>query len=158
MARRQGLKPAKRPAAKTVAADERARPFRAFSEAHDAHAGEEITVVCELSPAEAREKIMTSATIIRIAVMQNRMASIPIFLDGCIIVIIDDSKRRSGLGLFIGIDAINEFRYMHPIYHPRHIRNSVGLFFEIGNCTIIDITKVTSICLLTTRVVIFSDR
>jgi hypothetical protein len=89
MARRQGLKPAKRPAAKTVAADNMVRSLRAFSEAH---AGEVITVICELPLARAWEKIMTSATVSRIAVTQNRTASIVIFLDGCIIVIKDDFK------------------------------------------------------------------
>jgi hypothetical protein len=57
IARRQGLKPAKRPAAKTVAADNMVRSLRAFSEAHT---GEVITVICELSPAKAGEKIMTN--------------------------------------------------------------------------------------------------
>jgi len=89
MARRQGLKPAKRPAAKTVAADDMVRPLRAFSEVH---AGEVNTVICELSLAEAGKKIMTSATVSRIAVMQYRTASILIFLDGCIIVTEDDFK------------------------------------------------------------------
>ena len=42
------------------------------------------------SLAKAGEKIMTQATVSRIAVMQNRTASIPIFLDGCIIVTKDD--------------------------------------------------------------------
>ena len=94
MARRQGLKPAKRPAAKTVAADERVRPLRAFSEAH---AGEVITVICELSLAKAGKKIMTNATVSRIAGMQNRMASILIFLDGCIIVTEVISLKEVGL-------------------------------------------------------------
>jgi hypothetical protein len=73
------------------------------------HAGEVITVICELSLANAGEKIMTNAIVIRITAMQYRTASILIFLDGCIIVtnddFKDDSKRRSGLGLFISIDA-----------------------------------------------------
>ena len=100
------MKPAKRLAAKTVAADNMVRSLRAFSEAH---AGEVITVICELSLAKAGEKIMTNATVSRITAMQYRTASILIFLDGCIIVtnddFKDDSKRRSGLGLFISIDA-----------------------------------------------------
>ena len=65
MASRQGLKPAKRPAAKTVAADDMERSLRAFSEAH---AGEIIAVICELSLAKAGDKIMTNATVSRIAV------------------------------------------------------------------------------------------
>jgi hypothetical protein len=97
MARRQGLKPAKRPAAKTVAADDTVRSLRAFSEAH---AGEVITVICELSLANAGDKAMTNATVSRIAVMQYRMASILIFLEVCIIVIKDDSKWMLDLGLF----------------------------------------------------------
>ena len=87
MAKRHGLKPAKRPAAKTVTADDMVRSFRAFSEAH---AGEAISVSCELSLAKATDKIMTNATVSRIAVMQYRTASIPILLDGCIIVTKDD--------------------------------------------------------------------
>jgi hypothetical protein len=94
MARRQGLKPAKRPAAKTVAADDTVRSLRAFSEVH---AGE---VICELSLANAGDKAMTNATVSRIAVMQYRMASILIFLEVCIIVIKDDSKWMLDLGLF----------------------------------------------------------
>ena len=90
MSRRQGLKPAKRPAAKTVAADNMVRSLRAFSEAH---AGEVITVICELSLAEAGEKIMTNATVSRIDVMQYRTVSILIFQDECIIVTKDDPKR-----------------------------------------------------------------
>jgi hypothetical protein len=85
MARRHGLKPAKRPAAKTVAADNMVRSLRAFSEAH---AGEVITVIRELSPAKAGEKIITNATVSRIAVVQYRAASIRIFLDGCSIVVV----------------------------------------------------------------------
>ena len=65
MASRQGLKPAKRPAAKTAAAADMERSLRAFSEAH---AGEVITVICELSLAKAGDKIMTNATVSRIAV------------------------------------------------------------------------------------------
>ena len=67
MARRHGLKPAKRPAAKTVAVDDIVRSLRAFSEAH---AGEVIMVICELSLAKAGDKIMTNATVCKIAVMQ----------------------------------------------------------------------------------------
>jgi hypothetical protein len=63
------------------------RSLRAFSEAHT---GEVITVIFELSLAKAGKKIMTSATVSRIAVMQYRMASILIFLGGCIMVIKDD--------------------------------------------------------------------
>ena len=75
MARRQGLKPAKRPAAKTVAADDMVRSLRAFSAAH---AG-------ELSLAEAGNKIITNATVSKIAVMQYRTACIlVVFLDGYI--------------------------------------------------------------------------
>jgi transcriptional accessory protein Tex/SPT6 len=81
IARRQGLKPAKRPAAKTVAADDMVRSLRAFSEAH---AGE---VTCELSLAKAGDKIMTNATVSRIAMMQYRTASILIFLDGYLMAI-----------------------------------------------------------------------
>jgi len=42
------------------------------------------------SLAKAEEKIMINATVSRIAVMQNRTASILIFLDGCIIATKDD--------------------------------------------------------------------
>ena len=84
MARRQGLKPAKRPAAKTVAADDTVRSVRAFSEAH---VGEVTTVIGKLSLAKAGDNAMTNATVSRIAVMQYRMASILNFLEGCIIVI-----------------------------------------------------------------------
>jgi hypothetical protein len=82
MARRQGLKPAKSPAAKTVAADNKVRSLRGFSEAH---VGEVITVVCELSLAKAGEKIMTNATVNRIAVTQIIVDSNLIFWDGYII-------------------------------------------------------------------------
>jgi hypothetical protein len=81
IARRQGLNPAKRPAAKTVAADDMVRSLRAFSEAH---AGE---VIRELSLAKAGDKIPTNATASRIAMMQYRTASILIFLNGYLIVI-----------------------------------------------------------------------
>jgi hypothetical protein len=84
IARRQGLNPAKRPAAKTVAADDMVRSLRAFSEAH---AGEVIAVICELLLAKAGDKIPTNATVNRIAMMQYRMASILIFLNGYLIVI-----------------------------------------------------------------------
>ncbi len=47
-------------------------------------------VSCELSLAKATDKIMTNATVSRIAVMQYRTASIPILLDGYIIVTKDD--------------------------------------------------------------------
>ena len=66
MARRQGLKPAKRPAAKTVAVDDMVRSLRAFSAAH----------VRELSLAKAGNKIITNATVSKIAVMQYRTACI----------------------------------------------------------------------------------
>jgi len=89
MARRQGLKPAKRPAAKTVAADDMVRSWRAFSEAH---VGEVTTVICELSLAKAGDNAMTNATVSRIAVMQYRTESILTFLDGCVIVIKDNLK------------------------------------------------------------------
>jgi hypothetical protein len=89
MARRQGLKPAKRPAAKTVAADDMLRPLRAFSDAH-AHAGEVVTVVCELLLAKAGEKIKTNVAVSIIAMMQYRTASILISLERCIIVTKDD--------------------------------------------------------------------
>jgi hypothetical protein len=79
IAKRQGLKPAKRPAAKMVDADDMVRSFRAFSEAH---AG-----ICELSLAKAGDKIPTNATVSRIAMMQYRTASILVFLDGYLIVI-----------------------------------------------------------------------
>ena len=84
MARRQGLKPTKRPAAKTVATDEKVRSLRAFPEVH---AGEVIAVIRKLSLAEAGDKIPTSATVSRIAVMQYPAASILIFLDGYLMVI-----------------------------------------------------------------------
>jgi len=83
IARRQGLKPAKMPAAKTVAADDIVRSLRAFPEAH---AGEVIAVIRKLSLAKAGDKIMTNATVSRI-VMQYRTASILIFLDGYLMVI-----------------------------------------------------------------------
>jgi hypothetical protein len=53
MARRQGLKPAKRPAAKTVTADDVVRSLRAVPEAH---AG-------EIPLAKAGDKIRTNATV-----------------------------------------------------------------------------------------------
>jgi hypothetical protein len=84
IARRQGLKPAKRPAAKTVATDDAVRSWRAFS---DAHEGEVTAAIFELSLAKAGDSAMTDATVSRIAVMQYRMASILIFLDGCIVII-----------------------------------------------------------------------
>ena len=86
MARRQGLKPAIRPAAKTAAADDMVKSWRAFSEAH---AGGVITAVCKSLLAKAGNNIITSATASRIAVMQYRTAS-SIFLDGCIIVAKDE--------------------------------------------------------------------
>lgn len=92
MARRQGLKPAKRPAAKTVAVENGVRSSRAFSEAHDKHAGEVITAICELSPAKAGEKIMANAAASGIAVEQNCSTFILTFLDGYIIVTKVDFK------------------------------------------------------------------
>jgi hypothetical protein len=86
MARRQGLKPAKRPTAKTVATDVMVRSLRAFSEAH---AG-----ICESSLAKAGDKIQTIATASRIAVVQYHMASILDFLDGYLIVT-ENSALRS---------------------------------------------------------------
>ena len=53
MARRQGLKPAKRPAAKTVTADDMVRSLRAVPAEHDG----------EISKAEAGDKIRTDATV-----------------------------------------------------------------------------------------------
>jgi hypothetical protein len=85
IARRQGLKPAKRPAAKTVDADDMVRSLRAFPAAH---AG-------ELSLAEACNKIITNATVSKIAVMQYRTACIlVVFLDGYIFK--EDSKEETG--------------------------------------------------------------
>ena len=86
MARRQGLKPAISPAAKTAAADDMVRSFRAFSEAH---AGGVITAICELSLAKAGDRVTTNATatISRIAVMQYLTLCILVSLDGWIIVI-----------------------------------------------------------------------
>jgi len=74
MARRQGLKPTKRPAAKTVATDDKVRSSRALSVALLAHVGEIIVVFEELSLAEANDKIVTSITVGKIALMQNRNA------------------------------------------------------------------------------------
>ena len=84
MARRHGLKPAKRPAAKTVTADDMVRSLRAFPVAH---AGAVITVISELSPAKAGDRTMSNTTINRIALMQYLTLSILVFLDGWIIVI-----------------------------------------------------------------------
>lgn len=54
-------------------------------------------------------KIITNATVSRITGMQSRTASILIFLDGCFVltkmILRMISKRRSGLGLVISIDA-----------------------------------------------------
>ena len=68
MARRHGLKPAKRPAAKTVAADDMVRPLRALSDAH-AHAGGVVAVICELALAKAGKETMTNFAVSRVAVM-----------------------------------------------------------------------------------------
>jgi hypothetical protein len=76
MAKIQGIKPAKRPAAKTVAADDKVRSLRAFPVAH---AGAVITAVCESLLAKAGDNIMTSATVSKIAVMQYRAACILFF-------------------------------------------------------------------------------
>jgi hypothetical protein len=70
IARRQGLNPAKVPAAKTVDTDDMVRSLRAFSELH---AWE---VICELTVPKAGDKIPTNATVSRIAMMQYRSASI----------------------------------------------------------------------------------
>jgi hypothetical protein len=61
MARRQGLKPAKKPAARTVAADYIVRSLRALSQAH---AG-----MCESSLAKVGDKIPTNVDASRIAAM-----------------------------------------------------------------------------------------
>ena len=75
MARRQGLKPARRPAAKTVAADDMVRSLRAFSAAH---AG-------ELSLAEAGNRATITADVSKIAMTQCRTACIlVVFVDGYI--------------------------------------------------------------------------
>jgi len=84
MARRQGLKPAKRPAAKTVAADDTVRSWRAFSQAQF---GGVTTVICKLSMAKAGDKARTNAAVSKIAVMQYRTESILTFLRRYIIVI-----------------------------------------------------------------------
>ena len=76
MASKQGLKPAKRPAAKTVAKDDTERSSRAFSVAHLAHARDVIVVFVELSLARANDSIVTSITINKIALTQNRKARI----------------------------------------------------------------------------------
>ena len=76
MARIQGLKPDKRPAAKTVAKDDTERSSRAFSVAHLAHARDVIVVFVELSLARANDSIVTSITINKIALTQNRKARI----------------------------------------------------------------------------------
>jgi hypothetical protein len=81
IARRQGLNPAKMPAAKTVDADDMVRSLRAFSEVH---AWE---LICKLTLPKAGDKIPTNATVSRIAMMQYRTASILIFLDGYLIAI-----------------------------------------------------------------------
>jgi hypothetical protein len=81
MAKIQGLKPAKRPAAKTVAADDMERPSRAFSVAPLEHAGEVIVVFVELSLARVNDTIVTSITINKIALTQNRNACILVSLD-----------------------------------------------------------------------------
>ena len=89
MARRQGLKPAIRPAARTAAADEMVRSLSAFSEAH---AGGVITAVCKSLLAKAGDRTMSNTTITRIAVMQYLTLGIPflpipVFPDRCIMVI-----------------------------------------------------------------------
>lgn len=67
MARRHGLKPAKRPAAKTVTMDDMVRSLRAFPVAH---AGAVTTAICESSLANAGDNIRINAAICRIALMQ----------------------------------------------------------------------------------------
>jgi hypothetical protein len=87
MASRQGLKPAKRPAAKTVAAEDTVRYWRAFSEEH---VGGVTTGICELSPAKAGDRAMTNAAVSKIDVMQYRRQFILTFLGGGIITFRDD--------------------------------------------------------------------
>ena len=81
MARIQGLKPAKRPAAKTTEAEDRVRFSKAFSAALLAHVGEAIVVFVKLLLSWADEKIMLSTTIGRITVALYRKVSIPDYLN-----------------------------------------------------------------------------
>jgi len=106
MASRQGLKPAKRPAAKTVAAEDTVRSWRAFSEAHF---GGVTTGICELSPARAGDSAMTNATVSKIAVMQYRTQSLLPFLEGCIIEFKADPIDGLGFGLFTDIACQSGF-------------------------------------------------
>ncbi|MDD1751728.1 MAG: hypothetical protein LUQ38_01390, partial [Methanotrichaceae archaeon] len=82
MAKIQGLKPARRPAAKTVATDDMLRSSRAFSVALLA---EVIAVFVELSIARANDEIATSATVSKTAMTQSRSTCIMVSLDRSII-------------------------------------------------------------------------
>ncbi len=90
IARIQGLKPAKRPAAKTVAADDMVRSSRVFPVALLAHAGEVIVVFVELQLAKAGDKIVTNVTISKITMTQSRNARTLVFVDRCIIAAQDE--------------------------------------------------------------------
>jgi hypothetical protein len=106
MASRHGLKPAKRPAAKTVAADETVRSWRAFLEEH---VGGATVGICELSPAKAGDSAMTNATVSKIALMQYRTQSILTFLGGRILAFKADPIEGLGFGLFTNIACQSSF-------------------------------------------------
>jgi len=86
MARRQGLKPARRPAENTVAAVDMVRSLRGLSAAH---AG--VSIMASLL-VEAGDKIMTNSTVSKIAVIQYRTTCI------LLILFVLDSPSTSVIG------------------------------------------------------------
>jgi hypothetical protein len=85
MARRQGLKPAKNPAAKTVATDDMAMCPRVSGAASLAHAGEAIVAFVELQLAKPGDEIVANIAISKAALMQSRIACILVSLDRCVL-------------------------------------------------------------------------
>jgi len=81
MASRQGLKPAKRPAAKTVAAENIVRSLREFLVMNVSPIG----VVIELSLAEADDRNKTNTAVSKIVLMQYCGAGILVLLVGYIL-------------------------------------------------------------------------
>jgi hypothetical protein len=90
IARRHGLKPAKRPAANTVVADGRVKSLRAFSLVFSAHTGgvtgQAVEAFVGLPIAMTNGEIVTSIIIGKAAMTQNRNICTIVSLDRCIIL------------------------------------------------------------------------
>jgi hypothetical protein len=108
MARRHGLKPAKRPAANTVAIDDRVKSLGAFSVEFLAHTGgaigQAVEAFVEFWIARADCETVTTIRINKAAMIQNHNIRTIVSLDRCIMVN-DEFKSQSCFELFINIDV-----------------------------------------------------